>query len=116
MGLMTSERRESLGRWIGGLFTLRDLLQLVILAVTVVGGYFTLQTRITILETLRIQDQDRYNREVSKIVEKVDTLNSKVDDANTSLQVVKSQLNDYGPNSYVYRPYKGAAPGTVRKH
>jgi hypothetical protein len=85
---VTQDRRESLGRWIGSVLTVRDLIQLVILIVTIVGGYFTLQTRITILETQRSEDRTKYDKEVitrevldernKNIIERLDEINRKL--------------------------------------
>jgi predicted transposase YdaD len=85
---VTQDRRESLGRWIGSVLTVRDLMQLIILIVTIVGGYFTLTTRITILETQRSEDRQKYKEEVvtrevldernKNILEKLDAIDKKL--------------------------------------
>jgi Tfp pilus assembly protein PilO len=86
--MVTQDRRESLGRWIANSLTLRDIVSLAVLVTTLVGGYFTLQTRITILETRQSEWQSRYEKEVvprevleernKSIIEKLDAIDRKL--------------------------------------
>jgi uncharacterized protein YlxW (UPF0749 family) len=115
---VTQDRRESLGRWIGSIFTLADIVKGVALLVMVVATYFSLLQRITLLEYQRIEDKAevaRINEKVDKLYTKIDSLTAKVDEVNTNVKVVQSQLENYGPASYVYHPYKGAGVGRVNR-
>jgi uncharacterized coiled-coil protein SlyX len=115
---MMQDRRESLGRWIGSIFTLADIVKGVALLVMVVATYFSLLQRITLLEYQRVEDKKevtKINERVDQLYGKIDLLTNKVDELNTNVRVVQSQLEDYGPTSYVYHPYKGAGTGRVNR-
>jgi Tfp pilus assembly protein PilO len=110
--IVTQDRRESLGRWIANSLNLRDIISLVILLTTLAGGYFTLQTRITILETRQAEWQSRYEKEVvprevleersKNILEKLDAIERKLPNKTETL---------YQAPNFTYVPgYK------VRKH
>jgi hypothetical protein len=116
--MVTQDRRESLGRWIANSLNLRDIVSLAILLTTITAGYATIQTRLTILETRQAEWQARYEKEViprGELALKLNRLDEKLDSSDKKLDAIDSKLNYYGPNSYVYRPYKGAKAGTVRK-
>jgi hypothetical protein len=115
---MMQDRRESLGRWIGSIFTLADIVKGVALLVMVVATYFSLLQRITLLEYQRVEDKKeavKINERVDQLYGKIDLLMIKLDELNTNVRVVQSQLEDYGPTSYVYHPYKGAGTGRVNR-
>jgi hypothetical protein len=110
---VTQDRRESLGRWLGGMFSVRDLIQIVILMITVVGGFFTIQTRLTILETQRNEDHSRYEKEVvprEVLDERNKSIIERLDEINRKLSPNKTETLYEAPN-FTYVPgYK------VKKH
>lgn len=112
-----SERRE--GKWFWNVFTFKDIVKGVSFVVLLAGSYFTIIQRISLLEYQRIQDRDdvaKLNEKVEKLYNKIDQLRGDVADVNANVKVVQSQLDNYGPTSYVYKPYKGAGPGRVTRH
>lgn len=116
---VTQDRRESLGRWIGSFFTFKDMVKGITLVVLLAGSYFTLIQRISLLEYQETEDKQEIkllHDQLEHVGEKIEKLSDKVDEVNTNVKVVQSQLDDYGPSSYVYRPYKGAGPGKVKKY
>jgi hypothetical protein len=115
---VTQDRRESLGRWIANSLNLRDIVGVVVLLTTITAGYASIQTRLTILETRQSEWQARYEKEViprGELALKLNRLDEKLDSGDRKLDAIDSKLTEYGPNSYVYRPYKGAKAGTIRK-
>jgi hypothetical protein len=107
---LTQERKEIWGRRIW------DIVRAVSFVVMLAGIYFNLEKRVSILENHRVEDNLQKDQTINNLSKKVDLLTDKVDDVNVNVKVMRSQLDDYGPKSYVYRPYKGATKGTIREH
>lgn len=93
---MNQDRRESLGRWIGGAIDLKTLVLFITLVVGWIGNYFTLSARVTMLETRYDELKLRYDKEViprDVLNEQAKALQWKLDDMSGQMSNINTKLD-----------------------